>query len=113
MLSIASIICFALAAVLGVALTAMYQKGKLSLNTALAHGACGAAGLVLLIATAVGGGLSTVGMAALGLFVIAALGGFVLFFNHLTKHSLPKPLIAIHGAAAVVAFLLLLFGSLK
>ncbi len=113
MFTIIALICFAAAALIGTALAVMYNKGKLSLNLAYAHGVFGAAGLVFLIIPAVRGTISSLGIAALIVFVVAALGGAVLFANHLKKALLPKPLIAIHGAAAVIAFLLLLVGTLK
>jgi hypothetical protein len=45
---------------------------------------------------------------ALIIFIIAALGGFVLFTMHLMKKSLPGGLIFLHGLVAVVAFIILL-----
>lgn len=112
MATIISLICFAVAAVIGMALAAMYQKGKLSMNGAIAHGVFGAAGLIFLIVAAVRQTLSTLGIAALVIFIIATFGGAVLLASDLKKGKLPKPLIAVHGAAAVIAFLLLLFGSI-
>jgi hypothetical protein len=47
-------------------------------------------------------------MAALVIFVIAALGGFYLFSFHLRSQVLPSPVVLIHGGAAVLAFVLLL-----
>lgn len=111
MVVVVSLICFAVSAVIGITLAAMYQKGKLSLNAATAHGCFGAVGLILLLIAAISGKLSGLGVAALVIFVIAAIGGGVLFAGHLKKGSLLKPLVAVHGAAAIVGFLLLLFGS--
>jgi hypothetical protein len=113
MLIIIALICFAAAAVIGIWLARMYGKGKLSLNAAYLHGLCGAAGLVLLVIAAAKGMVSSFGIAALIIFAAAALGGVVLFVNHLQKGSLPKPLIAVHAVAALFAFLLLLIGAAK
>ncbi|MCE5186775.1 MAG: hypothetical protein LLF76_11690 [Planctomycetaceae bacterium] len=112
-MAIYALICFAIAAVLGIILAAMYQKGQLSLGTAVIHGLFAAIGLVLLIIAVAQADVSTLGKTALVLFIIAALGGAVLIYNHLTKHALPKPVIAIHAVVAVVAFLLLLFGIVR
>ena len=47
---------------------------------------------------------------ALGLFVVAALGGFFLVSYHLRGQRLPSPVVVIHALVAVAAFLLLLAG---
>ena len=47
---------------------------------------------------------------ALVLFLVAALGGFGLFFHHLRKVALPIWLVAVHAVVAVAAFLILLLG---
>ena len=77
------------------------------------HGLAAAVGLVLLIIAVVQ--MSSAGPAgvALAIFVIAALGGFVLFAMHLAKKSLPRGLIFVHGLAAVVAFVVLLVSLLR
>ncbi len=43
-----------------------------------------------------------------GIFVVAALGGFILFSFHLRRRALPVPIIGIHGFVAVIAFVVLL-----
>jgi len=113
MFTIIALICFAVAALIGAGLAVMYNKGKLALNLAYLHGLFGAAGLIFLLIPTVQGTVSSLGTAALIVFVVAAVGGAVLFANHLKKALLPKPLIAIHGAAAVIAFLLLLVGAIR
>jgi hypothetical protein len=45
---------------------------------------------------------------ALGLFAVAALGGFVLFSFHLRKEQLPTGIIMVHALVAIAAFLILL-----
>jgi hypothetical protein len=44
----------------------------------------------------------------IGLFVVAALGGFVLFSFHLRSKPAPKALIAVHGLLAAAALVLLI-----
>jgi len=48
---------------------------------------------------------------ALVIFVIAALGGFVLFAMHLKKKLLPSALIVVHGLLAFVVLLIFLMRS--
>jgi len=74
------------------------------------HGLAAAVGLVLLIIAVTQ--MPSAGLAgvALVIFLIAALGGFVLFAMHLMRKPLPRGLIFVHGLAAVVAFVLLLIG---
>ena len=44
----------------------------------------------------------------IGLFVLAALGGFVLLSFHLRNKPVPKGLMFIHGGVAAVALVLLI-----
>jgi hypothetical protein len=103
-----SVGCFAVAAVLGatMALRFFTQKG-IQLPMALLHGVFAAAGLALL---AVGGMQASfpgrTGL-ALGLFLVAAVGGFIMFGRHLMRLAMIPALIVIHGGAAVVSFLIL------
>ncbi len=105
-------ILFALAAAGGLAMAIIHLRSKGEkhppMPLALLHGALAAAALLLVIAAFVQVGASDLGWLALALFVIAALGGFVLFANHLRKKPLPTPLVLVHGGAAVVGFVLLL-----
>ncbi|MEO9805038.1 MAG: hypothetical protein ABJF04_17405 [Reichenbachiella sp.] len=101
------IILFALAAVIGLTILMKVLKGATTSKPAVyAHGALAAIGLVLLIVYYMSnpGGL----MVPLILFVVAALGGFLLFAKDIGGKTVPKPLALIHAGAAVVAFLLLL-----
>lgn len=47
-------------------------------------------------------------VASIVLFVIAALGGFVLIRKHTQGQLIPKPLMSVHAAVAVTGFVLLL-----
>src|SRR5262245_55529180 len=112
MLKIA-VVLFALAALGGIILASWHLKTKNApIPLALLHGLLAAAGLVLLITAVVQ--MASAGLAgvALVIFIIAALGGFVLFAMHLKKRPLPGGLIVVHGLVAVVAFIVLLVGLL-
>ncbi len=50
--------------------------------------------------------------ASLILFIVAALGGFILFANDMRKKPGPVALVAVHAIVAVVAFVLLLVFAL-
>ncbi len=103
-----SIVLFALAAVLGLAVAvALLRKKETSKPVALAHGAVGAGGLVLLLLHALSHPQRMLTI-AIGLFVVAALGGAVLFANDLRRKPGPAFLIVVHAVVAVVAFGLVL-----
>ncbi|HEU5246581.1 MAG TPA: hypothetical protein VFU09_05780 [Candidatus Udaeobacter sp.] len=103
-----------MAALVGITLAALHLKKKdVSVSLALVHGLAAAVGLVLLIIAVVQ--MSSAGPVgvALAIFVIAALGGFVLFAMHLMRKRLPPGLIVVHGLLAVAAFVVLLVGLLR
>ena len=104
-------ILFALAALGGLTMAGIRLTGTPRPPTwlALGHGGIAAAGLVLLIYHAATTGIPTLGLAALTVFILAALGGATLFVGfHLRQKALPIPLVLGHGAAAITAFILLL-----
>ncbi len=113
MIVIFSLISLAVASIIGIVLAAMYNKGKFSTTGTIAHGIFGALGLLLLIIAAFNQSLSRLGISSLVIFILVAIGGFALLGFDLSKKPLPKPLIAVHGAAAVIAFLILLFGAVQ
>ena len=85
---------------------------------ALGHGAIAAAGLACLIyAATVSPGLPQLAQIALGVLILAALGGAIIFVGfHLQGQPLPIPLILGHGIIAVTGYVLLLisvFGWLR
>jgi hypothetical protein len=107
---IVACILFGLAALGGVFLaTRRFQNKDLPFGVAIAHGLAAAAGLIPLLVTVMGaterGGAPVI---SLGLFVVAALGGFALFSFYLRKRQLPIPLVVVHGLVAVTALLVLL-----
>jgi hypothetical protein len=112
MLDVIALISFAIAAVLGIILTALYAKGTLTVGGALLHGFLAVIGVLLLIISAIQGKTTAIENYSLIVFIIAALGGLVLISSHLTKGNLPKPIIGIHAVVAVIAFLMLLSGTI-
>jgi ABC-type amino acid transport system permease subunit len=80
---------------------------------AMGHGAAAAVGVSFLIYAAFTTGIPAMAQLALGLFVLAALGG--LFINlkfHRSQQALPIPLMLGHAATAVTAYVLLLLAVL-
>ncbi len=75
---------------------------------AIVHGLFAAAGLVTLILAVLGANVSWAAIVALVGFVIAALGGFMLFSYHLRRQALPVNYVVVHGAGAVISFVILL-----
>lgn len=104
-----ALVLFAIAAA-GGAFLAFLRLSNRPLPTALAlgHGVLAATGLAALAVHALGPAGTERARLALGIFVVAALGGFTLFSFHLRRKQLPVPLVVVHGAVAVVAFLVLL-----
>lgn len=113
MLTIA-IVLFAAAAVFGlVALRAILTNKPASRPVVLTHGAVAAAGLLLVILFSVRSTTTAVPGLSLTLFIIAALGGFVLFALDMQKKPLPKSLAVLHpliAAAGLVALILFVAG---
>ncbi|MBV8857577.1 MAG: hypothetical protein JOZ02_11650 [Acidobacteria bacterium] len=103
-------ILFAIAAVGGLVMAAMRFGGRELPPMALAivHGLFAAAGLVTLILAVVGAQTSWAAIVAVVGFVVAALGGFMLFAHHLRRKALPVNYVLIHGAGAVISFVILL-----
>lgn len=110
-----AVLLFGVAAVGGVTMAVMRVGGRElpPLWLALVHGVLAASGLVALIIS-----VATVSTNALALwsligFVVAALGGFLLFSFHLRKKALPLPIVGIHAFVAVVSFVVLLWGVIS
>lgn len=108
---ITTVILFALAAVLGVLLiTRVLKDEQTPKGVVFAHGGAAATALVLLIIAYVQQGESLL-MVSILIFVVAALGGFVMFSRDLTNRSIPKWLAIVHALAAVTGFLVLLYAA--
>lgn len=98
---------FSLAALLGLILISYVLRSKETPKAAVfAHGVMAAAGLVLLLLYVLDNGPGP--WESLILFVLAATGGFYMFYRDLTGRPIPKWLAVGHGLLAVTGFVLLL-----
>jgi hypothetical protein len=94
---------FAAAALIGLYMASRIFGGNIAPWAAgLIHALLAASGLVLLLLGYLNGGMGQMAVIALGVLVIAALGGFFLGSFHLRKQVAPKPVVVIHALAAVV-----------
>lgn len=108
---ITTIILFALAAILGLVLIIkVFKDEETPKPVVYSHGAAAAVGLVLLILAYMNQGDSLL-LTSLLVFIVAALGGFVMFGRDISQRSIPKWLSMVHALAAVTAFILLLFAA--
>lgn len=104
-----ALLIFAVAALGGLVLAASVLRGRMApWAISIVHALLGASGLVLLILVVVQGTASGRATAALGVLVLAALGGFYLASIHLRKQVAPKAVVFIHAGVAVAGFLTLL-----
>jgi hypothetical protein len=108
-------IVLGIAALGGLALAGIRVSGTPRPPTwmALGHGAVAASGLILLIYAAVQTGIPSLAQIALGVFIMAALGGAIIFVGfHLRERPLSIPLVIGHGLIAVTGYVLLLVSLL-
>lgn len=106
-----SAILLAVAAVGGLIMAGIRFAGDRQPPTPLAmlHGFLAAAAITLLVYAAATVGLPRTALAALVLFLVAAVGGATLNLNYQWKQRLlPKWLVVVHAIVAVVGFALLL-----
>lgn len=104
-----ALLVFAIAAIGGMVLAASVLRGRLApWAISLVHALLGATGIALLLWAVLQGATPTLVSAALGLFVLAALGGFYLASIHLRRKVAPKAVVLVHASVAVIAFLTLL-----
>jgi hypothetical protein len=104
---------FAIGALFGVTMAVMHFRGMSPPRVWLAavHSVFVAAGLIVLF-VGVWPAFSGRPALALGIFALAALGGFTMALGfHLRGKRLPSGLVLGHGALAVIAFLILLFAA--
>lgn len=103
-----ALVLFAVAAVFGITLLTFVLRAKRTPRAVmLLHGLVAAIALLLVIIY-VAGGHTPSPVTSLVLFIIAALGGFILFSMDMMKKNLPKWLAVIHGLVAVLGFILLI-----
>ncbi len=104
-----ALLIFAIAALGGLVLAASVLRGKLApWALSIVHALLGATGLVLLVITVLRGASTGRVTAALGLLVVAALGGFYLASIHLRGKVAPRAVVFVHAGVAVAGFLTLL-----
>jgi hypothetical protein len=104
-----ALLIFAIAALGGLILAANVLRGRFApWALSIVHALLGATGLGLLILIVLRGTTPGRVTAALGLLVLAALGGFYLASLHLRKQIAPKAVVLIHAGVAVTGFLTLL-----
>jgi hypothetical protein len=105
-----SLILFAVAAVAGLTMAIMHFRGVSPPKTVLAvlHGLFAASGLVVLLLALIKTGFGGKAGIALGLLIVAALGGFALVSFHARNQRLPSALVVGHALLAVAGFLTLL-----
>jgi len=103
-----AIVLFTFTAIAGLILATKVLKGKMaSWPVSIIHALAGAAGLVILVIAVLKGTSPAQVTAALGLLVVAALGGFFLASLHIREKIAPKSVVIIHAAVAVAGFLTL------
>lgn len=105
-----SILLFAIAAVAGLTMAVMHFRKATAPRPVLAvlHGLFAASGLVVLLLAVIKAGMQGTSAAALGLLVVAALGGFALLSFHMRGRALPSGLLVGHALLAVAGFVTLL-----
>jgi hypothetical protein len=105
-----AIVLFAVAAVAGLTMAVAHFRGQTppKLALALLHGLFAASGLVVLLLGLIRIGAGGTPAYALGLFLVAALGGFTLLSYHLRGRPLPNGLVVGHALLAVAGFVTLL-----
>lgn len=105
-----SLLLFAIAAVAGLTMAVMHFRKITPPRAVLAvvHGLFAASGLVVLLLAVLKVGVQGAPAAALGLLVVAALGGFALLSFHLRGRALPSGMVVGHALLAVAGFVTLL-----
>ena len=104
-----ALLLFGLAALGGATLLVLRLRGSNPpIGFALVHGLAAASGVVTLAVAVLAQGAGGKAAYALGLFVLAALGGAFLFLTHLRGRLIPVPVIFAHAALAAAGFVALL-----
>ncbi len=106
-----SVWLFAVAAIIGVYMAVLHTRGRTPppVAAAILHGLLAVSAVVVLLLGVMEIGLgATAHSWALGLFVVAALGGLYLVSHHIRGKPLPGGVIVIHGMVAAIALVILL-----
>jgi hypothetical protein len=113
---VASVVVLGMAALGGLTLAAIRLSGTPRPPTAIAllHGVVAASGLGLLAYVVFSGEVAELIRIALGVLVLAALGGATIFLGfHVRGRALPIPLVLLHGLIAATGYVLLLVGVFR
>ncbi len=103
-----ALLIFAVAALGGAFLALRRFTGKTQpMPVVLLHGLLAASGLTCLLYAYFKESLHGAGATALVIFLVAALGGFFLFFANIRGKVLPIPVVLLHAALALTAFAVL------
>lgn len=102
---VAAVVLFAVAALAGFTMAAIHFRTRTTPRALLAgfHGLFAASGLIVLI-LAVLRATSTAAQAALGILLLAALGGFTLVSFHVRGRTLPDGLVVGHALLGIAGF---------
>lgn len=108
-----ALLLFAAAALGGLVMALkIFGDTKPPMALALVHGSAAAAGLLLLAWIVIQGQAGTALQAALGILVVAALGGFFLFSFQLRDKPHPKAVVILHAVLAICGVVALVLGLL-
>src|SRR5947209_14871846 len=114
MLITAAIIIFIIAAIFGlVILTAILRDRPTPKPIVIIHGPLAAIAVVLLIIDVAKGHTESLLIASLIIFIVAALGGFVLYTFDTLKKRIPKPLAILHPLIAMTGLIILIVYALQ
>ncbi len=108
-----ALIVFGVAALGGVILASKVLRGKTApWALSVTHALLGATGIIILLVAAASHEWPAQLAAALGIFVVAAIGGSYLASFHWRRIPTPKAVVVIHAGLAVTAFIILAAGFL-
>ncbi|HSN16812.1 MAG TPA: hypothetical protein VLV87_01265 [Gammaproteobacteria bacterium] len=98
----------------GSALAVLERRGRaLPLKVSATHGVLGILAIVLLVMQAMAHPANHPANLAILIFMLAALGGLLLFAFRAAKQALPLGVVLLHGLFAVVGLLFLVVGCLR
>lgn len=113
MIAWTALVLFLAAAVGGLVMAVrIFTDHKPPAALAAIHGIAAATGLVLLAIVWINGQANNLMLAALAVFLVAALGGFFLLSFHLRDKPHPKAVVVVHALVAVTGAAALLIGLL-
>ena len=105
-----AVLLIALGAAVGLYMAFQHFRGRTPPRgiVAATHGLLAVTGVIVLLVATRESGMRGIGLWALCLFAVAALGGLYLATQHMDQKRLSSPVIVIHALVALVAFLMTL-----